>query len=113
MERCLIVFPSTRSPEDRCPRCHRRAGDHPAPSDLLADPEMGVHDRPTYYEVLAASARSDAIAALNKMIGHIEYEGEQSRYVSGEPTIETLALRRYSPVASLMMRPEMLPVPAT
>ena len=96
MERCLIVFPSTRSPEDRCPRCHRRAGDHPAPSDLLADPEMGVHDRPTYYEVLAASARSDAIAALNKMIGHIEYEGEQSRYVSGEAALAHLELLGYT-----------------
>jgi hypothetical protein len=53
MSDCLITFPSTAALTDRCPRCNGEAGDHPAPIDLMSDPEASIHGRPTLREALA------------------------------------------------------------
>jgi hypothetical protein len=52
-EKCLLSFPP-HTPLDRpCPRCKGPAGDHPAPSSLLADQEASIFNRPTLREALA------------------------------------------------------------
>jgi hypothetical protein len=48
---CLIVFPSSTSSSDPCPRCGHDAGDHPAPMDLIDGQELPVAERPTMREV--------------------------------------------------------------
>jgi hypothetical protein len=50
MDACLIVFPAATALDTRCPRCGCDAGEHPAPMDLLDDPETPVIHRPTLRE---------------------------------------------------------------
>ena len=52
---CLIVFPANTDLEAVCARCRGYAGDHPAPANLLSDPEAPVTDRPTLREARGVS----------------------------------------------------------